>query len=380
MQLAKFKWAAYVGLFLPLLIILHNCSPVFSAVPAEKSDCSTVLCLASKYSLLVADLDGSNVSLIKTSSYQDMTHPRVSPDKNWVAYTTYNDLDLRGCGEPSHGYFKTEIRAVQLSGDQDKSLFGPKAGQLNSNAYWIGETNEMTYLSGPATALKFYRSTVDDSMNVVGSPVQIPVVKTVVPMDPQAHLGTDKIVFPGLYNPGGGFVKSIFMMNLSDSQNLVGLSIGRDHAGKFITCADGACANIMENDPKVSPNGKKVAFMRQAPKSGKNGFGWHIFVVDVDKPLQEKDISYSYLGSDLLKNDALPEWIDDETLIFSTIEITSATDFVKNVYTMKADGSQRTKIVLPEGFRYSDVFPFTDKDGTKRMIMTAEKISSGCSK
>lgn len=364
--------------FLAVLPLVYlNCS---KPPPAPELGCTTLLCTASKHSLLVADIDGSNVSLIKTSSYQDMTHPRVSNDKNWVAYTTYNTLNSSGCAGLDIGYFNTEIRAIQMNGTNDKRIIAPVSTEFNTNSYWVGTTNEFTYLSGPVPGLKFFRATVDASMNLISGPTQIPVVGTIdVPMDPAAHAGTGKIVFPGLYNPGGGYLKSIFMMNLSDSSNLVGLSVGRDHAGTPLICATAACTNIMENDPKISPDGSKVAFMRQAPDSGANGFGWHIFVVPVSSPQNEVDISYSSLGSDVLKNDVLPEWVSDSQIIFSTIEIVSSSDFTKNVYTMNPDGTNRVKISLPDGFRYADVFPFIDSTGKSRIILSAEKIGATCS-
>lgn len=375
-MIIKTKYFFLFFLFL-LPFIYLNCSKG-SSTPEADTTCTTLLCSSLKYSLIVADLDGSNASIIKTSSYQDMTHPRVSNDKNWVAYTTYNDLNSDNCATVDQGYLNTEIRAIKISGADDKAIVNAIAGELNSNNYWIGATNEFTYLSGPPSALKFYRSTVDSSMNVVSGPTQISVVGTIVPLDPSTHAGTDKIVYPGLYNPGGGYIKSIFMMNLSDSSNLVGLSVGRDHAGTPIICADAACANIMENDPKISPDGSKVAFMRQAPSSGANGFGWHIFVVPVASPQNEVDISYSSLGSDILKNDVLPEWISNNQIIFSTIEIVSSTNYIKNVYTMNDDGTNRVKIYLPDGFRYADVFPFIDSSGTSRVILSAEKIGATC--
>ena len=369
----------YIFIFVisPFIILFQNCSSP-KGNSADQVSCTTLACSALKYSLLSADFDGSNVAIVRTSGYQEMTHPRVSNDKNWIAYTAYNDRDTQNCASLSIGYNNTEIRAVRIDGSVDKRVIAPTAGQFNSNNYWVGTTNEFTHLSGPTSALKFYRTTVDTQMNLISGPTQISVANTIVPVDPQTHLGTNKIVYPGLYNPGGGFVKSIFLMNLSDSTNLVGLSLGRDHAGTQIVCADAACANIMENDPKISPDGTKVAFMRQAQSSGLNGFGWHIFVVPVATPLSEVDISYSYLGSNTLKNDVLPEWVDNTTLIFSTIEIVSASDITKNVYTMKSDGTQRAKITLPDGFRYSDVFPYVDSSGKKRMILSAEKISATC--
>jgi hypothetical protein len=375
---SKIKYI-FIGLMTLLPFLFLNCAKT-SSDPVVDTTCTTLLCSASKYSLLVADIDGSNVSLIKTSTYQDMTHPRVSNDKNWVAYTTYHDLNSEGCATVDQGYLNTEIKAIQISGTGDKTIVSPVSGELNSNNYWVGATNEFTYLSGPVTALKFFRSTVDSSISVVSGPTQITVVGTIVPMDPASHALTNKIVYPGLYNPGSGFVKSIFMMNLSDSASLVGLSLGRDHAGTAIVCADAACANIMENDPKISPDGTKVAFMRQAPSSGVNGFGWHIFVVPVASALNEVDISYSAISSDTSKNDVLPEWLSNSQIIFSTIEIVSSTSYSKNVYTMSSDGTSRTKISLPDGFRYADVFPFVDSGGNSRMILSAEKIDATCSR
>lgn len=364
---------------LPFIILFQNCSKNSDSSPTETIPaCTDLSCTTLKYSLLLANLDGTEVKVVRTSNYQEMTHPRVSADKNWVAYTAYNDLDSQGCANLTVGYLNTEIRAVQVSGASDKRIIAPLSGQFNSNSYWLGATNEFTYLSGPVTALKFNRATVDSMMNLISGPTNIPVVNTVFPLDPATHLASNKIVFPGVYNPGGGYIKSIFMMNLTDSSGLTGLSVGRDHANTPIICSSSTCSNIMENDPKFSPDGSKVAFMRQAPNSGANGFGWHIFVVPVSSPQNEVDISYSHIGADLLKNDVLPEWIDNTTLLFSTIEITSSTVFAKNVYTMKSDGTQRTKITLPEGYRYSDVFPFTNSLGVQQMIISAEKIGASC--
>lgn len=375
----------YVLLVLPCIFLFGNCSKsgvlsTDSVAPGQTS-CATLDCTTLKYSLFSADLNGSNVTVIRTSGNQEMTHPRLSNDKNWVSYTAYNDRDSQGCASLSIGYFNTEIRAVKLDGSVDKRVIAPVVGQFNSNNYWLGTTNEMSYLSGPPTALKIYRASVDVSMNLIAAPRVIPTAASLsVVLDPQANLGANKIVFSSIWNNSGNFVKSIFIMNLNDSSNVVGLSVGRNRAGTILTCPDSACANIMENDPKISPDGTQVAFMRQAPSSGVNGFGWHIFVVPIDSPLSEKDISYSYIGSNVLKNEVLPEWIDNTTLVFSTIEIVSSSDVTKNVYTMKSDGSQRTKVSLPSGFKYSDVFPYTDASGKKRLIISAEKIGASCAK
>lgn len=189
------------------------------------------------------------------------------------------------------------------------------------------------------------------------------------------------MVYPALYNPGSGFIKGLVLMNLSDGGNIRGLTIGSNHSGNPIYCTTGECPEIEENDPKISPDGNTVAFMRRAYQPGNpDRFGFHIFVTSVNStPGTEVDISYSELGSDLEKNEVLPEWIDNDTLIFSTLDLSNGSIKSRDVYTMNADGSQRTKIALPSGYLYSDVFPFTHSAGRARMVLAMEKIGATCS-
>jgi len=135
-------------------------------------------------------------------------------------------------------------------------------------------------------------------------------------------------------------------------------------------------SDIFENDPKISPDGVNVAFMRRAPNAGANGFGFRIFVVAIANPLMEVNISAS-LGTSQLNNDALPEWVDNTTLVFTNIDST-VTFNSRTIWTMKSDGSNRKQVTLPAGYRYSDVFPFLDSSGNQKMIISAEKIGVTC--
>jgi len=297
-----------------------------------------------------------------------MTHARLSPDQQWIAYTIYNNLDSNSCGSPANGYQQTEIRAVSIDGSQDKRIIAPVTGVLNSNNYWYGSSNDFTYLSGEPGSTKFYKLRVDSSMNLVSGPTEVPVPGTITPFDPMANSNIDKIVFAGEYTDVG-LVKSIFLMNLSDSGSEVGLSLGRDHSGATIYSP-----NIFENDPKISPGGDKVAFMRWV-NAGTDGHGWHLFVVPIASPLSEVDISYSHLGADMQLHDTLPEWIDNDTIVFSYMN--EKTD-ERTLYTMKDDGSQRTLISLPPGYLYSDVYPFKDSSDQVKLIISVEKIEAQC--
>lgn len=370
-------------------ISFQNCSSsldVKSPPPQEaqheqtEEACKTLHCQAGKFNLFVADIDGSNVQLIKKSSYQDMTHPRVSADKQWIVYTTYNNRDNDNCGTMKLGFENSELRAIRFNGQDDKSVVAPEAGVFNTNAYFLGTTNTFSYLSGPASGLKLMRQTVDAGMNKLGGPTQIPVPSSILPLDPAPHLATNKIVFPGVFfHPSyGGYIKSLFLMNYSDGTGLIGLTLGRDHTNGLIVCRSPSCDDIMENDPKISPDGSKVAFMRNAAKSGANGFGWHLFVVNVSNPYAEVDISYKHLGANILLNDSLPEWVNNDLLIFSHIEVKTETEMKRFIYVTTPTGGQRTKLPLPEGFLYADVFPFKDSSGKQKIVVSAEKIGTPC--
>ncbi len=159
-------------------------------------------------------------------------------------------------------------------------------------------------------------------------------------------------------------------MNIADSSSFDALSLGRDSTGKILYGND-----VFENDPKISPDGDKVAFMRIAPKSGADGFGWHIFIVTIADPLNETDISMADLGSNTNVHDTLPEWINNDTLVISQMDQDTDT---REIYTMNDDGSNRTKVNLPDGYRYADVFPFTRSNGETKLLISAEKISADC--
>ena len=339
--------------------------------------CMTLDCRASKYNLFVADVDftqpspqASNIQIVASSGFRDMTHPRVSPDKNWVAYTTYNITNSSGCASFDTGYVNTEIKATRLNGSATVSVVPVTNGALNSNSYWYGSSFEFSFLSGTPVAPKLYRAQTDAAMSLIaGSIIEVTTPATITPYDPQA-ISNSQLVYGGQYN-NNGIVKSIFLQTLNPPGTPVGLSLGRDSTGAILYGND-----VMENDPKLSPDGSQVAFMRYAPNSGANGFGWRIFMVPVASPLTEVNISPS-LGISLLLHDTLPEWVDNSTLVFSLIAVT-ANSVARTIWAMQSNGSGRKQVVLPAGYRYSDVFPFRDGSGNQKIVVSAEKISAAC--
>lgn len=223
------------------IVLIFLCFSIIACSGGGGDDpgtCTSLDCQTSTYNLLVADVDftqpnpqATNIKVIATSSYQDMTHPRVSPDNNWVAYTTYNDTNIDGCAAPDSGYVNTEILATRMDGSQTKSLIAMSSGDLNSNNYWYGSNFEFTFLSGAPGATKIYRAQADSALNLIAGPTEVTIPVTITPFDPQAISNT-VLVYGGLYD-NGGMVKSIFIQSLNPAGAPTGLSLGRDSAGHY---------------------------------------------------------------------------------------------------------------------------------------------------
>ena len=196
--------------------------------------CTTLDCQTLKYSLLLADVDfnqpnpqATNIQVIKTHRFQDMTHPRVSPDKLWVAYTTYNDTNAENCATVDIRV-NTEIQAARLDDEQSTTIIPNTSGELTSNNYWYGNNMEFTYLAGAPEQIRLYRAQTDSSMNLIDGPTEISVPSTILPIDPHAT-SNNQIVYAGIYDSGGLFdVKSIFLQSLNPVSIPTALSLGRD--------------------------------------------------------------------------------------------------------------------------------------------------------
>ncbi len=233
---------------------LFTCLVIISCGSSSNNEpCTTLDCETLKYNLLLADVDFSlaspqatNIQVVATNSYQDMTHPRVSADKLWVAYTIYNDTNTDGCASTDTGYVNTKIMAASLDGIQQKTILPVTAGELTSNNFWYNNNNEFTYLGGAPGSTKLYHAQTDSSMNLIAGPTEITIPGTITPFDPAA-LSDNQFVYGGLYN-SGGLVKSIFLQPLNPAGIPTGLSLGRDNSGTTLFGND-----IFENDPKSHP-------------------------------------------------------------------------------------------------------------------------------
>ncbi len=274
------------------------------------------------FGIYVSNLAGDEPRLLLSSSWQQMTHPRVSPDGKWLTLTRYNKRNLQGLALEKNGYQNTEIMIMRMDGTELETVVKPRLGRINANSHFADGGRSLIWFStdNPKKAPQIMK--VDLRSREVTRVPTPPDLKTT---DPH-HVG-NTLVFPTV----GPNVESLWIMKLDGSAARqlthpkfpAGMAKGKWPHGDY--------------DPKLSPDGRKVAFMRLFGKEG-----WRTFVIDVASG-KEKDLS----GPGSI--DALPDWSSDgRLLLFWHIDKKNLAKM--GIYTMRPDGSNRKMVDLPRGY------------------------------
>ncbi len=300
------------------------------------------------FGIYAATLAGENVVLLVANESQEMTHARVSPDRNWIAFTRYNDRGWDGLATEEQGYGNTEVVVSRLDGSGMEIIVPPKKRTVNSNPSWTDEGKSLMWVT---------TDTPDGSPQIwkidLGTRhrTRIPTPAGLATSDPN-HVG-DKIVFP-VKKPGK--FDAIYTMNM-DGTNFRQVSnptFPDDmEAGRF---------TLGDYDPKLSPDGSKVAFMRLFGERG-----WRIFVTELGTG-EERDLT----GAGRIEG--LPEWSSDgERLLFRHIDLEKMHEM--GVYSMKPDGGDRRMVPLPRGYvhNHPQFWPGTGSGPDARIVYVARR-------
>lgn len=157
-----------------------------------------------------------------------------------------------------------------------------------------------------------------------------------------------------------------------DGSNAHPISIPRYPNGTVVFLKGVGGGSTGDTDPKFSPDGTKVVFMRRTiyEIGDLDTHNWHIYVMNASDPLSEVDISAQHFTGPLALGyaDAMPEWIDNETLLVWHLD---ALNNSYEVHKMKDDGSEREKINLSEGYDYTQPSFFAKEN---KIIVSASKI------
>jgi Tol biopolymer transport system component len=295
-----------------------------------------------EFGIFTSTLDGKNVKRLIADS-REMNHARVSPDGKWITFTRYNK---KGFGTPAvetNGYELTELMIMRIDGSDVRSLIPPKKNEFAANGYWTPDGKGILFIAKPprgSTELRRYD---------VASAQMVPLKGPAGMWLTDPHQVGRNIVFPA-QDPKAKKKNTIWMMD-DDGRNV-----------RQLTNPSPSDPYPVDFDPKLSPDGTKVAVMRQIGKDN-----WHIIIVDVSSG-RERDLS----SADAV--DGVPEWSSDgRLLVFWHVNPKDLRS--SGLYTITADGRQRTRIDLPRGFFYTmpAFFPGDGSNSNARIIFSARK-------
>ena len=330
--------------------------PAFTEVSnirdSEPSNANNGMFNADQFGIYTSNLNGKNLKLVIADPYREMNHVRVSPDKQFITFTRFNNRKIiSGFAEEEDGYTDTEIMIAAIDGTGLKSLTPTGNNLINVNSYWTPDGKSILYMSNDnpdKTKIQFKRIDLATRKVVTMSPADLPWVS-----DP--HQVGNHIVFPAARDVKE--VRSIWLMKVGSQK--------ADQITHPVISVKGPLKDPLpgDSDPKLSPDGTEVAFTRHF---GNGNF--HNIVLNLATG-KEKDLSVA------VTVDVMPEWSSDGRLLtFWHVNLKKIKDI--GIYTIKPDGSGRTKIPLPYGyfFRMPAFFPGEGSGSDARVIFSGKRV------
>ena len=322
------------------------------------------------FGIYSATLDGKNLHLIISNQTQEMSHPRVSPNGEWITFTRYTQVGQNGTCEESNGYIETEIMLVKTDGTNLQTLIPPKKYAMNANSSWSPNGEYVIYITTETPN----HMPMLAKINIDSKEIEFfKTPKNLIVTDPNQV--NDWICFPGRVN---NFCQQNIWMMKSDGSEVILVT------NKNITARHKNLDFMLgDYDPHFSPDASKIGFMRYF-----GGFEWHIVIVDVKTGI-ETDLTEPLLGENSISAttsnptensifaDTVPTWSPcGDLILFRHIELPKIEKI--GLYTMKPDGSERKKINLPKGYFFgtiSSFFPNQENSNNQKIIFHARKDS-----
>ena len=317
------------------------------------------------FEIRTAFLDGSGVETIYRDAYRQATHLRVSPDDQWIMFSRYNerdpndDLAKEHWGGKNH-YENTEIMLMRADGSEVRPLIPAKPGVFAVNSNWIEDGKGFVYVSSDNEKHlpEIRRAYLSDTM-LVERTETIKLPEQLVPVDPHLHRGRLAFVAVDLKNMNRGL-----WIADEDGSNARQLTFPKHpETGRLLKHPHGG-----DNDPRISPDGSEVAFMRLID----NHALWQVYVLDLASG-SERNISAAFLNKSQM--DAVPEWSGDGNLLtFWSVDLDEVTF---DVVVAQPDGSGRRKVISnPRMFQQSPAFfPGSGSGAKARLAYSTQKVS-----
>jgi Tol biopolymer transport system component len=331
-------------LFLPILIF-SQCSPS-GYIPQHDNF----------FGIYTATLEGKEMKILINSSWQEMSHPRVSPDGEWVTFTRYNMKDSDGIAQEANGYLLTEIMIMKSDGTDVKTLVPKMNDTMNANSSWTPDGNHLLYVTtdtpnGTPAIAKIHIYSKERTF--------IKTPKDAIVSDPN-QCG-EWICFP--LREANHSQQNIWVMKEDGSEvyQLTKETIIQRHENMEFLLGD--------YDPHFSPDAQEIAFMRYY-----GGTEWHLVVIDLETG-QDKDLTENRISNLPLCADTTATWSPDgKTILFRHIELPSIEKI--GLYTSSPDGTNRVQLPLPDGYFFgtiSSFYPSTSSSNQDKIIFHARK-------
>ena len=302
-----------------------------------------------KFSISASTLDGAAPVLLASDPHREINHARVSPDGTQFVFTRYNRFNRDGDALEINGYLQTEIVVCRVDGTSCKLVLPGRRGVVAANANWSPDGRRLLFVTSDTPSRQPGLAVLDLGTR------QVTVLQTGADFEfADPHQVGQAMVAPGKEKSSGKRISQLFLFDVSDMHR------------RALTHPDFAGAPEMDpplgdHDPKLSPDRRSVAVMRHLDKDD-----WGIVVIDTATGA-ERNLSGPH------PVDAVPEWSSDgRLLIFWHVE----RDDLKRsgLYTMRPDGSERTRVPLPPGYFYTmpAFFPDSGSGPDARIIYSAQ--------
>ncbi|UCE19127.1 MAG: PD40 domain-containing protein [Gemmatimonadota bacterium] len=317
---------------------------------------------AAWYSIASMNIDGSHRVRLSETPYQE-NHVHVSPDGTKILFSRFTE-DLNGDGNINEDdAFSSEIGIRNIDGSEPQ-LLTDNDNIIDAVPVWSPEGDRILFASSrnsPPGGLDLDLFIMDvNGENIVN------LTNTPDTLEADPHWVGGTIVFKKEVLSDPTMTSGVWLMN-DDGTNqrqltfprIPGISTGPFRFGDF--------------DPKISPDGTRVAFYRHVNDIGNYGLGdWDLYVIDIDGD-DEIEIS----RNDVV--DIMPAWSPDGTKLVFWVISEDLRD-IGDIYVVNPDGSDRHKVTPEPEFSFEeqpDWYPWagtTEIDSLPDIIFTLEVV------
>lgn len=309
--------------------------------------------LAERFLIASAKPDGSDYKIILKDPTHNLTHPRVSPDGKRLTYTKYYHKNLNGLCVEDDGYIDTEILVSDIDGKNSVAVVPHKPGLMAANSSWVDNDRIIYIYCKPPEAPQIHLIDLKTNKETV-----LPTPPNIFPSDP--HIRGDDFVF-GTITWDKKTPNTIWYSKL-DGSNAKQLT----HPSDSLESKKPDHFNFGDYDPRLSPDKKKVVFMRYA-----GGIDWRIYMIDLKANAKEVEIAGG--GESAW---AVPDWTPDGKQIICW-HIDPADLKGSGLWLMNPDGSNKKQIAIPRKYMMHNPGTYVDPSTKETRIIYGAKFNPG---